>query len=245
MEIARYAIDLRAFSHGAATFTRTGSRATSRCRTTSPRRSRSERSRGRRGCSASALRERRCASQCWTSSSYAGWPISSTSSARVGDVDRLRADVRLGVAAEQYQSRSCPPGPQPRRSYSAMRDLGVAGAVGQLDVAEGAPDRQLPADVGLGLDEVHAGAEREPVQGAARAAREAGPVEEDAGALVDRGLAVALVVGLDPGVLAAGVVELPVARGRALRRTSATRFSSSSSEKCAPSVQQPSSGRSA
>ena len=57
--------------------------------------------------------------------------------------------------------------------------------------------------------------QRQAVQRAALAAGEAGPVQEDAGALVHGGLAVALVVGLDPGVLArrAGCVELPGAPG--------------------------------
>ena len=68
---------------------------------------------------ARALRERRCASQCRTSSSYAGLPMSSVSSASP-DTNTGSTPTWASVFAEQYQSRSWPPGPHPRRSYSPM-----------------------------------------------------------------------------------------------------------------------------
>ena len=73
-----------------------------------------------------------------------------------------------------------------------------------LDVAERTPQRQLPAHVRLGLDEVHVLVQGERVQRAAVAAREVAGVVEDAGAAGDPGLALALVVGLDP----AGALDL-------------------------------------
>ena len=136
IEIARYAIDLRASSHGAATFTRSfvryepmpdnvarpAHRLTARVIAPSgcfqplgralpaitdgsragtgrvvQRRSGRERP-ALAGWIASALRERRCASQCRTSSSYAGRPISSVELGLAGDEDRVDADVGLGVA---------------------------------------------------------------------------------------------------------------------------------------------------
>ena len=79
IEITRYAIDLRAFSHG--------------CRVVQPevRPLRADAGQpggqvqgvivtGSAGCSASCDREARCASQCSTSASYPCWPIISTSS---------------------------------------------------------------------------------------------------------------------------------------------------------------------
>ena len=65
------------------------------------------------------------------------------------------------------------------------------------------------------------------MQGAAGAAGEAGPVEEDAGALVHAGLAVAVVVGLDPALRRAGLAVLPVLVGELVDPRAATRFSSS------------------
>src|SRR5512139_1634582 len=127
----------------------------------------------------------------------------------VRDVHRLRPDVRLRVAAavpvEVVSARA------PATAFVLPEaHLGVRRAVGPLHVAEGTPDGQLPADVGLGLEGVPALAEGQAVEGAALAALEAGPVEEDARALVDGGLAVTVLVGLDPPALPACVVELPV-----------------------------------
>ena len=126
IEIIRYAIDLRAFSHGAATFTRKFVRyepmpdnlAARKLWLTGPGAASAP---GRRGCSARAAgARRRCASQCSTSSSYAGLAHQLDELARVGDVDRLHAPMCASVLPEQYQSRSWPPGPQPRRSYSPI-----------------------------------------------------------------------------------------------------------------------------
>ncbi len=61
----------------------------------------------------------RWASQRRTSAAYASSPMRAASSARL-----LRytgsAPTWASVFEEQYQSRSWPPGPQPRRSYSAI-----------------------------------------------------------------------------------------------------------------------------
>ena len=76
----------------------------------------------------------------------------------------------------------------------ADRDLEVAGVVGAVDPVVGAADRQLPADVRLGLQRLPALLEGERVQGAAGTAREAGAVHEDAGAVDPAGLAVAVLV---------------------------------------------------
>src|SRR3954451_23523117 len=54
-----------------------------------------------------------------TSSSYASLPISSTSSASLVTY-RGSGATCASVLPEQYQSRSWPPGPQPRRSYSPI-----------------------------------------------------------------------------------------------------------------------------
>ena len=82
----------------------------------------------------------------------------------LGDVHRLGGDVRRG-APVQYQSRSWPPGPQPRRSYSPMEMTSTSCRPGGY-VVEGAPDRQLPAHLGLGLGDLEPLAQREAVQSA-------------------------------------------------------------------------------
>src|SRR5690606_13097673 len=80
-------------------------------------------------------------------------------------------------------------------------DLQVGVTVRLLHVAVGASDRQLPADVGLGLQRVAVLLQGERVQSAAAAARESGTVGEDARILTlertGEGLAVAVFVGLD------------------------------------------------
>ncbi len=60
---------------------------------------------------------------------------------------------------------------------------------GSSTVRIAAPDRQLPAHVRLGGVGLGAGQQRMLVQRAARSGREAGPVEEDAGAVDDPRLA--------------------------------------------------------
>ena len=122
-------------------------------------------------------------------------------------------------------------------------------AVGSLHVLLLAPHRQLPADVGLGGQRVHAGAQGHPVQGAAAAARVAGPVEEHAGAVdgagpqrADAVLGVVRVVLLGPG--RRGPTGASCQSSSVRSPTAAvTRARSSSSVKNAPWLQQPSSGR--
>ncbi len=88
------------------------------------------------------------------------------------------------VLPEQYQSRSWPPSPQPRRSYSRDRDLGVRRLVATLDLAERAGGsgscQQTFGFVSSGWSVV---AQRPAVQRAALAAGEAGTVQEDAAAV--------------------------------------------------------------
>ena len=60
-------------------------------------------------------------------------------------------------------------------------DLGVAGVVGAGYGTKLAADRELPADVGLGLQEVAALAQRQQVQCAALTGRKTWTVEKDAG----------------------------------------------------------------
>ena len=62
-------------------------------------------------------------------------------------------------------------------------DLGVAGVVSAGYGTKLAADRELPADVGLGLQEVAALAQRQQMQCAALAGRKAWTVEKDAGAV--------------------------------------------------------------
>ena len=250
-ELVRYAVDLRAVHPRRRRRSPAPSRATSRCPRTSPSAS-----------STLAELQRRRGSAGWIASSGARREVRLAVADQlvvrrlahqrdqlgpVGDVDRLRRDVRLGVA------RAVPVQVVAARAPAAAvvladGDLGVRRAVGPLDVAEGTPDRQLPAHVRLGLERVHALAQRQAVQGAARAAGEAaagsGRCRRPRATAVLRSPSSS--VSTQPRFLrACRVVELPGLRRRARSTQSATRFSSSLSEKCAPSVQQPSSGRSA
>ena len=93
------------------------------------------------------------------------------------------------------------PAPHPRRSYSPIVTTSTSVPSGRVDLVVGAPDRQLPAHVGLGLDEVPPVSQREAVERAAGAAREPGPVEEHAGTVDDPGLACTLLVLLRPTFL--------------------------------------------
>ena len=142
----------------------------------------------------------------------------------VGDVERIRRDVCLGVArAVPVEVVSA--GSPSATVVLADRHLGVRRVVRQLDVAEGPSQRQLPADVRLRLERVAALLQRQRVQRAARAGREVLSVVEDAGRLAvvldDLGLALALVVLLDPVRLLAPGRRGGTARGRdrAGRRT--------------------------
>src|SRR6476620_3340349 len=106
----------------------------------------------------------------------------------VGAVDGLAADVRLGVA------RAVPVEVVAARTPAAAvvlgdRHLEVARVVRQLDRAEGAPDRQLPADVGLERVRLDPGKDRVLVQRAAGAGGETGTVAADARAVDDHRLA--------------------------------------------------------
>ncbi len=120
---------------------------------------------------------------------------------------RTRTPARRAPCAEvadvHHQCRSWPPGPQPRRSYSPIDDQEHARVVGPVDPVVRPPDRQLPAHVRLGLQRLAALPQRQDVQRAARAAREARPVLEDAGAVDGPGLPLAVLVVLgDPAVRA-------------------------------------------
>ena len=72
----------------------------------------------------------------------------------VGEVDRLGADVGLGVA-RAVPVEVVAAGTPAAAVVLADGDLEVRRVVVALDVAERTPDRQLPAHVRLGLDEVH------------------------------------------------------------------------------------------
>ncbi|MEV1069139.1 DUF1641 domain-containing protein [Streptomyces sp. NPDC050263] len=91
----------------------------------------------------------------------------------------------------------------------ADRHLKHPGVVGPVDPVVRAAHRKLPADVRLGLQRLAALLDGEDVQRAARAAREAGAVLEDARAVERAGLAGALVVLRDPAVQRALGVVLP------------------------------------
>ena len=118
----------------------------------------------------------------------------------------------------QYQSRSWPPGSPALSDVLAQGHLVVGRLVAAGDGAELAAQRQLPAHVGLGLHEAASLVEGEQVQGAPGAGREAGSVEEDAGAVDDPGLAGGLLtlghgVGtleLDPAALLGRLLVLPL-----------------------------------
>ena len=210
-----------------------------------------------RGCGSagwrpSREREARCSSQ-WPDELVVGrLPHQLDSSGRVGGVERLGGDVGHGLP-EQYQSRSWPPGAPAAAVVLRDRDLEVVGAVGQLDVAVGAPDRQLPADVGLGLRGARGRCASPAVQGAAVARRGSrggwGRRRPSPSCTTRRSCAPRprpwstqcfLRTARPPPVLAGwnchfSGVSSPTKRS--------TRFSSSASEKCAPSVQQPTSAR--
>ena len=160
---------------------------------------------GSAGWIARAEREARWASQCVTSWSYAAPSHQLDQLGLAADVQRLRCVVRLGVAGA-VPVEVVPAGSPAAPVVLRDRDLGVGRAVLQLDGAEGTPDRQLPAHVGLGLERVPALTQGQRVQRAPGAALPVGgevrAVVEDARLLaVDLegpGLALAVVVELDP-----------------------------------------------
>ena len=141
----------------------------------------------------------------------------------VRHVQRFAADVRA-------RARTCTTSPgrgRPRPSRGDRTPTTSSEdprAVRAIDPVLRAANRQLPADLGLGLERIAPRAQRERVQRTAGAARESRPVEEDAGAVDDPGAApvsvLADVVLLHDGQLAALraslVGQLPVGRGQLL-----------------------------
>src|SRR5438105_1959443 len=115
---------------------------------------------------------------------------------RVRDVHRFAPDVGLGVAGA-VPVEVVAAGTPTTTVVLADRDDEHLRTVGAGDVVVRPSDRQLPADVGLRLERVHAFAERERVQRTPGPAREPRAVEEDARAVDDAGLARTLVVDLD------------------------------------------------
>ena len=103
------------------------------------------------GWSVRGRRAARCALQCSARTSYAGWPISSTSSGPYDSKTGPRAVVRVGVA-RAVPVEVVAAGTPPASVVLGDGDLGVRRAVRELDLAVEPPDRQLPAHVGLGLE---------------------------------------------------------------------------------------------
>src|SRR6185312_7990638 len=138
----------------------------------------------------------------------------------VGDVQALAADVRVrrrGAPPVQVVP-ALAPGPAVKLGDRGDQHLASVRALYPVLLAA---DGQLPADVRLGLQRVPAGAQGQRVQGAALAAGEAGPVEEQAGAVDGPGPPAPVVVadGVPHGdpALGADLVELPVGRRQLLR----------------------------
>ena len=180
-------------------------------------------------------------SQCRTSSSYAGRPISSTSSGRW-----TRTPARGRRAPRCCPCSTSPgrgrPAPQPRRSYSPIETTSTSVPSGRSTRSYVRRIGSCQHTSGLVSQRVPPAAQRQRVQRAAGAAGEAGPVEEDAGAVDHAGSC-----GAPSSSVSTSRFGPPwrTARspGRARAAHFSVRFSSSLSEKCAPSVQQPSSGR--
>src|SRR5205085_648617 len=129
----------------------------------------------------------------------------------VGDIERVRGDVRLGVAAAvpvEVVAAGTPATPVVLRDRR-HEHLGVVGA---FHPVVGAADRQLPADVGLGLERVQARVEGVQVQRTTFAGGEARPVEEDARAVEPAGAALA-VLDLADAALHALLAVLPLLVG--------------------------------
>ena len=124
------------------------------------------------------------------------------------------------------------PRTHPALSYSPIETSRYRRA---LDVSIGPPDRCCQ-HTSLGLHDADVAIQSHLVKCAAGAPGEAGPVEEDAAIIDDSGLATAVCILL--GDLVCPEV-LPLVCGDPFF----TRFSSALSEKCAPSVQHPSSDR--
>lgn len=124
----------------------------------------------------------------------------------VAEVDRLGADVSLGVCGA-VPVEVVPASPPASTLVLADHDLEILSAVGALDVAVGAPDRQLPANIRLGLHDADATVDGKFVQRTTGARRKARPVQENAGTVDDLGLSAAVLVLLGDLL---GAVELPV-----------------------------------
>ena len=167
---------------------------------------------------------------------------------RIGDVERLDRDVRLGVAGAvpvEVVAARAPAAPV----VLADRDLGVLRVVLPLHVAEGTPDRQLPADVGLGLERARgpAGAPgragRSRRRGGSRCGcgrcRRSGRRPRRCGSSPRPPRRARSSRTCAPSTGPAGTATCP---RRAGRRTPRPACWSSLSAKCAPSVQQPVSG---
>ncbi|CAM5687871.1 hypothetical protein STENM223S_09864 [Streptomyces tendae] len=129
----------------------------------------------------------------------------------VRDVHRLARAVRRGrrrAPPVQVVAAGAPAPPV----VLADRHLEHPRVVGPVDPLVRTPDRELPADVRLGLQRFAALLEGEDVQGAAHAALEARTVLEDARPLERAGLPLAVLVLGDPPVAGALRVVLPDVR---------------------------------
>src|SRR5690606_25561585 len=127
----------------------------------------------------------------------------------VRPVDRLATDVGLaggGAVPVHVVAAGAPAS----AVVLADRDLEVRRAIGALGFAIRPPQRQLPAYVGLGLQRMHAVAQRVPVQRAAGPAGEAGAVVEDACTVDHPGLALAVLVGVHDAAAQSLGSQLPV-----------------------------------
>src|SRR5579875_1543277 len=101
---------------------------------------------------------------------------------RIGNVERLGPDVRLrrGGAPPMQIVAAAAPGTAVELGQRTHQDPRRVGTVDPLLLAA---DRQLPTHLGLGLQRMPAGAQRQGMQRAARTAGESGPVVEYAGAV--------------------------------------------------------------
>ena len=206
---------------------------------------------GRPGAGPAAERERRCASQCRDQLVVRRRAHQLGQLGLVGDVDRLDGDVGLGVAGAvpvEVVAARAPAAPV----VLADRHLGVGRAVLPLDVAEGAPDRQLPAHVGLGLERVASRAEaparagrsprRRAKSGRLWKTQACCPSTSRVRVLRSPSSSVSIQSFLRTASPAGGAAT---ARASSWATYAATRFSSALSAKWAPRVQQPASGASA
>src|SRR5947209_1351578 len=128
-----------------------------------------------------------------------------------GLVDRLAFGEglgRLGAPPGELVAACAPVASVPL----ADRGRDMAAAVDLLV----APQRKLPAHVGLQLEVRYVPLDGGPVQGAAGAAREPGAVQEDAPTVDETSLHLALLADLDDAPLLALLLELPLLVGQGL-----------------------------